>query len=156
MCRRCVRWCQRNSCITHTAAHALVLRTPVLKCMQHSLQNNALSHIYTYTNMHTHTYPQEYTCASMTPSKHAGEQLQRLTIYAQVCIHINTCTCIYMHTYTYKYTHAYMYIYTCQYTYIHAHIYTHTYNMYICTVDHAFPRSRKEGPLTYGPIGGQK
>ena len=49
MCRRCVRWCQRNICITHTAAHALVPRTPVPKCTQHSLQKN--EHIYIPTHM---------------------------------------------------------------------------------------------------------
>jgi len=38
MCRRYVGRCQRNICLTHTAAHALVPRTPVLKCTQHPLQ----------------------------------------------------------------------------------------------------------------------
>jgi len=55
MCRRCVRWCQRNICITHTTAHALEPKTPVLKCTQHPRQKNA--HIY----VHAHTC----TCIDM-------------------------------------------------------------------------------------------
>ena len=45
-------------------ANALVPKTPVPKCMQHSQQKNA--HIY--TQMHTHTYAHEHTCACMTLS----------------------------------------------------------------------------------------
>ena len=47
--------------------------------------------------MHTHTYAQEDTCASMILLKHAEEWLLRLKIYAQTCIHI----------------HIHMYIYAC-------------------------------------------
>jgi len=66
------------------------------------------TYVYAYTHMHTHTYAQEYTCASMTPSKHAEERLLRLTIYVQTCLHIH------IH---HKYIHAciYLYIYTCIY-----------------------------------------
>jgi len=129
MCCRCVSWCQRNICITHT--NALVLRTPVLKCTQppwHSLQTKC-TYICTYTHVHTHTCAQEYTCAFMTPTKHAEGQLQ------------NLCTNMHAHTYTHVYTcmripiHIHMLIYTymhvCTHTYIR--MYTHTYNMYICT-----------------------
>jgi len=55
-CHRCVRQCQKNICIAHTTANALVLRTPVLKCTQHSLQKNA--HIY---STYIHTYAYAYT-----------------------------------------------------------------------------------------------
>jgi len=121
MCRRCVRWCQRNICITYT--NALVLRTPVLKCMQHSLQKNAHIYVYTYTHMHTRTYPHEYTYACMTPSKHAEERLLRLTIYSQICIHV--------HIHMYIHAYVYMYLYTC----IYIHIYT-SVHMHTCTYIH--------------------
>ena len=58
--RRGVRWCKKNTYVTYTPAHALVPKTPVPKCMQHSLQKNA--HIYTLTHicirihMHTNTH----------------------------------------------------------------------------------------------------
>jgi len=118
----------------HTAALSLVPRTPVLKCTQHSMQK--CTYIYTYTYMHTHTYAQEYTCALMTLPKHAEEQLLRLKIYAQTCIHVHIHTrhmyihaCVYLYIYTCRYIH----IYACFCTHIHTHIYAHTYNMYICT-----------------------
>jgi len=84
-------------------AQALVPRTPVQKCTQHSLQKEC-TYIYTYTHcsMHTHTYAQESTCASMTPPKHARKRLLRLKIYAQMCIHI----------------HMHMYMHACVYPYI--------------------------------------
>jgi len=89
------------------------------------------TYIYTYTHTHTHTYPQEYACAFMTPSKHAVQRLLRLTIYAQICIHIHIHMYIRAHVYIYIYTYIYIQIYMS--VHIHAHIYTHTYNMYICT-----------------------
>ena len=52
---------------TYTPTHALVPKTPVPKCMQHSLQKKC-THVHTYTHMHTHTYAHEHTCACMTPS----------------------------------------------------------------------------------------
>ena len=63
MCRRCVCRCQRNICITHTAAHALVHRTPVLNCTPHPLQKNA----------HTYTYP--HICIRMHMHKNTHEHL---------------------------------------------------------------------------------
>jgi len=84
------------------------------------------ANIHTYTHMHTHAYPQEYTCASMTLSKHAEERLLRFTIYAQICIHIDKHMYIHAYVYIYIYTciciHVYMsrHIHTC--TYMHTHI----------------------------------
>jgi len=146
MRRRCVRWCQRNICMTHTTAHALVLKTPVPKCTQHSLQKEC-TYIYTYTHMHTHTYAQEYTCASITPSKQAEEQLLRLTIYAQVCIHIHIHmyihACVYLYIYTCIYIHIYMpvHIHTC--TYIHTHV-QHVH-MHACSTSASTVRQRLRG-----------
>jgi len=89
--------------------------------------------------MHTHTYPQEYTCAFMTLFKHAEEWLLRLTIYAHICIHVHIH--MYIHAYVYKmHTRTYTHVYTCIriYIYIQRHIYkyihvsTHTY-MHIYT-----------------------
>ena len=64
--------------------------TPVLKCTQNSLQKKC-TYVYTHTHIgiRIHTSPHEYTCSSTTLSKHADEQLLRLTIYAQICIHIH-------------------------------------------------------------------
>jgi len=128
--RRCVRWCQSNICITHTTAHALVLRTPV-KCTQHSLQKNA--HIYMHTHIciriHIHKNTHVHLWHRSNTQKNGYWDSQSMHKYAYTYIY----TCIYMHTYSYTYTHAYIYICTCQYIYIHAYIYTPTYNMYICT-----------------------
>jgi len=44
--RRCVRWCKKNTCVTYTPAHALVPKTSVPKCMQHSLLKNAHTYIH--------------------------------------------------------------------------------------------------------------
>jgi len=63
--RRCVCWCKKHTCVTYTPAHALMPKTPVSKCMQHSLQKNAHTNIFlhTYIKMHiqiysyTHIYP---------------------------------------------------------------------------------------------------
>jgi len=49
VCSRCVRWCQTNTCVMYTPAHALVHRTPVPKCTQNSLPKNA--HIYIHTQI---------------------------------------------------------------------------------------------------------
>ena len=95
--------------------------------------------MYTCTLMHTHTYPQKYTCAWMTPSKHPEGRLLRLTIYAQICIHIHIHmyihTCVYIYIYTCIYVHTYMsvHIHTCTYLYtpvqhIHIHARMHVWN----------------------------
>jgi len=132
VCRRCVSWCQTNTCITYAPAHALVPRTPVPKCTQHSLPKHAHIYTYIYTHMHTHTYAHIHACESTTlphtpmPCYWHSQPIHKYT-YTYIYI------CIYMHTYTYQYTHVCIYINTCLYTYILAHIYTHTYNMYVWT-----------------------
>jgi len=84
MCQRCVRWYQRNICITYTAAHAPALRTHVLKCTQHSLHKNA--QLYTHTHIciciHIHKNTQVHLWhRPTTPRLKNG--YNRLTIYAQ-------------------------------------------------------------------------
>ena len=73
-------------------AHALVPKTPVPKCMQHSLQKNAhlyiLTHICIRIHMHTHTRAHAWHCP------HAEALILRHTIYAQICIHIHVHMCI--------------------------------------------------------------
>ena len=82
--------------------------------------------------MHTHTYAQEYTRASMTLLKHAEEWLLRLKIYAQTCIHIHIH--MYTHAYVYPYIYTCRYIHICMFKNTHTtHICEHTYYMYICT-----------------------
>ena len=52
----------KNTCVKYTPAHALVPRTPVPQCMQHSLQNKEHTYIHKcickrrhkYTNTHVH------------------------------------------------------------------------------------------------------
>ena len=79
--------------------------------------------------MHTHTYPQEYTCTSMTPSKHAEEQLLRLTICAQICIHIHIH--MYIHAYVYIYIYTCIYIHICMSVRMHTCTYIHTHVQYM-------------------------
>jgi len=132
VCCRCVSWCQTNTCIMYAPAHALVPRTPVPKCTQHSLPKHAHIYIYIYTHIHTHTYAHKHACASTTlphtsmPCYWDSQPIHKYT-------YTYTYICIYMHTYTYTYTHACIYINTCLYTHIHTHIYTHTYKMYVWT-----------------------
>jgi len=125
VCHRCVRWYQRNICITYTPAHALVPRTSVTKYMQHPLQKK-ITYMHTNTHMRMYTYAHEYTCAFMTPPKHAAERLLRLTIYSQICIHIHIQMHIhayaYLDIYTCIYIHIYMFVHTHTYTFIHTHI----------------------------------
>ena len=64
--RRCVCWCQKNTYATYTPAHALVPKTPVPKCTQHSLQKNAHIYIYTHTHMHMYTYAHKHTRTFIT------------------------------------------------------------------------------------------
>ena len=88
--------------------------------------------------MHTHTYAQEYTCASITPSKQAEEQLLRLTIYAQVCIHIHIH--MYIHACIYAYIYLCRYIHICMFinTRTHTHIRTHIQHVHMHTRKHAW------------------
>jgi len=131
MCCRCACWCQRNICTTHTAAHALVPRTPVLKCTQHQLQNNAHMHVLAYT------YAYAYICTRIH---------MRIYDTVQTCWRMasetqNLCTNMYTHTHTHEYTcmcisiHIHMQIFTYMHvhTHIHTYKYTRTYNVYIFT-----------------------
>ena len=103
-------------CSVHTFPCTSVQNTC---CMQHSLQKHALIYIPTpicirihmYTNTHAHTLH----------SPHAETLILRLTIYAQICIHIRTHMCIN--------AYIYIHIHTCTHIYIYmsAHIHTNTY-----------------------------
>jgi len=121
MCWRCVRWCHRNICITHTGAHALVPRTPVLKCSQHPLQKKVYIYIY------IHTYAYECICTRIHMRIYDTAQTRwRMATETQ-----NLWTNMYTHTYTHVYTcmripiHIHIQIYTC--LHVHKHIYIHTY-----------------------------
>ena len=125
VCRRCVRWCQTNTFMTYTPAYALVPRTPVPKCMQHSLQKNAHiyihSHICIRIHMHTNTHAHPRHC----PTR------QRLAMETH-----NLYTSMHTHTYAHVYTckrtlihipmHIYTYIHVRTHTYIHIYTHTHT------------------------------
>ena len=105
-------------------------------CKVHAtLTPKKCTYIYAYTHMHTHTYPQEYTCTSMTPFKHAEERLLRLTIYAQICIHIHIH--MYIHAYVFIYIYACIYIHMYMSVHIHTCIYIHTH------VQHVHMHARK-------------
>ena len=98
--RRCVCWCHKNTCVTYTPAHALVPKTPVLKCTQHSLQK--IAHIY----IHTHICTRIHMC---------------INAYVHIYVH----TCIYIHIYmsTHKHTYTYIHNHTnCTYESTQAHL----------------------------------
>ena len=117
--------------------------------------------------MHTHTYPQECTYASMTPSKHADERLLRLTIYTQICIHIHIhmyihayaysyiYACIYLHIYMFAHTHTVAYAYTHTHIqHVHMHAHKHAWNHMIttalqrlCEKPNLMPRKLRTSPL---------
>ena len=88
--------------------------------------------------MHTHTYAQEYTRASMTLLKHAEEWLLRLKIYAQTCIHIHIH--MYIHACVYPYIYLCRYIHICMFinTRTHTHIRTHIQHVHMHTRKHAW------------------
>jgi len=77
--RRCVRWCTKHTCVTYTPAHALVPKTPVPKCMQHSLQ---IMHIHIYL----HTYAYAYICTRT--HMHMHDTLCRPRSFFDTFIHI--------------------------------------------------------------------
>ena len=122
--RRCVRWCSNHTCVTFTPAHALVPKTPVPKCMQHSLQKNAHMHIPTHICIRIHMHTNAHAHAWHSP--HAEALILRPTIYVQICIHIHIHMCI--NAYIYIYIHTcisyiwYMSAHIHTYTYIHTHI----------------------------------
>jgi len=117
--RKCVRWCKKHTCVAYTPAHALVPKTAVPKCMQHSLQKNAHMCIPTLICIRIHMYMNTHAHAWHRP--HAEALILRPTIYAQICIHIHIHPCIN--------AYIYMYIHSCTYIYIYmsAHIHTYTY-----------------------------
>jgi len=123
MCHRCVRWCQRNICITHTTAHALVLRTPV-KCTQHSLQKKHMyiyvhtcAYAYISTRIHIRIYDTVQTRWRTAPETHNLGTNMHVHTYK----HVYTCN-VYTYIYTCIYIHIYMsvHIHTC--TYVHTHV----------------------------------
>jgi len=130
MCRRCVCWCQRNICMTHSA-HALVPRTSVLECAQHSLQKNAHIYMRTHICIRIHIHKNTHAHLWHRPNTLKNSYWDSKSMHKRAWTQMYTC--IYMHAFIHKYTHADIYIYACSYTHIHTHIYTHTYNMYICT-----------------------
>ena len=67
--------------------------------------------LHIYTNTHAHPLYRPHTKALIL----------RLTIYAQICIHIHIHMCINAYIYTYIHTCTYIYIY------MSAHIHTYTY-----------------------------
>jgi len=113
VCRTCVRWYQRNICITYTPAHAQVPRTPVPKCMQHSFQKKAHICIQTHicsvlcTRIHMRMNTHVHSRHRPNAPKNGYWDSQSMHKYAYTYIH----TCKYMHTHTYTYTHASIYIY---------------------------------------------
>ena len=58
---------KKNTCVTYTPAHAIVPKTPVPKCTQHSLQKNAHIYIYTHTCTRIHITANKHARAFMTP-----------------------------------------------------------------------------------------
>jgi len=103
-------------------ALALVSKTPVPKCMQHSLQKNAHIYITTPIFLRIHMYTNTHAHALHRP--HAEALILRLTIYAQIRIHIHIHMCI--NAYIYIYIHTCIYIYIYMSAHIHTYTYTHT------------------------------
>jgi len=115
MCCRCVRWCQRNICITHTAAYALVPRTPVLKCTQHPLQKNA------------HTYIHTHICI-------------RIHMHKNIHAHLWHCSNTHIHAGVYPFMYKCRYIHICMFIHTHAYtnIRTHIHHVHLHTRKHAW------------------
>jgi len=96
-------------------------------CPEHLFQSARNTHCkkkHIYTCIHTYGYAYICTRACMRihdTAQHADTPLLRLTIYAQICIHI--------HIHTYIHAYVYLYIYTCIYMriYMFLHIHTYTY-----------------------------
>ena len=99
--------------------------------MQHSLQKNAHIYIPTPICIDIHIYTSTHAHPFHRPQ--ADALIPRLTIYAQICIHIHIHMCINAYIYIYIHTCTYIYVYTCLHTYTQTHIYTHAYKMYIRT-----------------------
>jgi len=139
--RKYVSWCQKDTCVTCTPVHTLVPKTPVTKCMQHSLQKNAHIYIYTHTctrtHMHTNTHAHLWHCPTRRDTDTETHNLY---------------TNMHTHTYTHVYT-AYKYIYTCTCIYVHTcmsvhihtytHIRTHIQHVHMYTRKHAWNESNE-------------
>jgi len=87
--------------------------------MQHSLQKNAHIYIPTPICIRIHMYTNTHAHPLHRP--HAETLILRLTIYAQICIHIHIHMCINAYKYPYIHTCTYIHIY------MSAHIHTYTY-----------------------------
>jgi len=125
--RRCVRWFQKKTFVTYTPAHALVPKTPVPKCTQHSLQKKC-TYIYTHTHAHAYICTRTHTCIHDT-AQHAEALILRLTTYAQIRMHIQ----IHMYMHAYKYIQMHMHIHTYMHVCTHTHVHTYTHTDTTCT-----------------------
>jgi len=119
----------------YTSAQAIVPRTPVQKCTQRSLQKKCTS-IY----IHINTYAYAYICTQTRmhindTAPHANASLLRLTINAQICIHIQ------IHMYINAYV--YMFIYTCIYMHIYMFVHIHTCTSIHTHIQHVYMHTRK-------------
>jgi len=121
--RRCVCWCKNNSCVTYTPAHALVPKTSVTKCTQHSLKKNAHIYILTHICIRIHMHTDTRVHAWHHP--HAKALILRPTIYAQICTHIHIH--MYINAYIYIYIHTCIYIHIYMFAHIHTYTFIHTH-----------------------------
>jgi len=124
---------QKNTCVTCTPAHALVPKTPVTKCTQHSLQKNAHMYIYTHTCTRTHMHTNTHVHLWHRPTRRDTDTETH-----------NLCTNIHTHTYTHVYT-AYKYIYTGRCIHIHTcmSVHIHTYTHIRTHIQHVHKHTRK-------------
>jgi len=124
------------TCVTYTPAHALVPKTPVPKCMQHSLQEYA--HIYILTHISIRIHMHTNTLAHARHHPHAEALIMRPTIYAQICIHIHIHVCINAYIYIYIHTCIYIHIYVSAHIHTYTYIHTHIQNVHIHAHKHAW------------------
>jgi len=123
--RKCVRWCKKHTCVAYTPAHALVPKTAVPKCMQHSLQKNA--HIYTCTHIYTHIYAHEHTCACMTSSTRWSTDTETHNLCTNMHTHTRTHVYKRIHIHVHTHMHIYTYIHVRTHTLLHPYTYIHTH-----------------------------
>jgi len=139
MQRVCSQMCTlvyKHTCVTYTPAHALVPKTPVPKCMQHSLQKNAHIHILTHICIRIHMHTNTHAHAWHRP--HAEALILRPTIYAQICVHIHIHMCINAYIYIYIHTCIYIHIYTSAHIHTYTYIHTHIQNVHMHARKHAW------------------
>ena len=80
---------KKNTCVIYTPAYAIVPKTPVPKCTQHSLQKNAHIYIYTHTCTRIHITANKHARAFMTPintQRHWHQDSQTIHKYAYTYI----------------------------------------------------------------------